>query len=248
MIRFKVIAGDFATHGTCNRDGFQMIPPGRVFKREFIPKRQIESLEIATQDRVKNLREAAAFGLLGGVVLGPIGAVAGVLLGGNNKEVVFVCHLRDGRKFLAQADAKDFREIIALSVTANDVPRNPNSRRPRFVAGEKLRPPCARGDHYACGFETCGCSCHSKARSSFFRSKSNPLLQPRLRPLTSAAPTVDPKPLTSTLSFKRPVAKSWREPMANAKTDYEQKLRKNPTKLMLLNERLKSIFGGNHQS
>ena len=47
------------------------------------------------------------------VALGPLGAIGGMLLGGNKKEVSFTAELDDGRKFMAVTDSKTWRKIAA---------------------------------------------------------------------------------------------------------------------------------------
>lgn len=74
---------------------------------------QIESLEVATEENVKKMGGAIGWGLVGGIALGGIGALAGVLAGGSGKEVTFVCKFKDGRKMLVKADVKVFESIQA---------------------------------------------------------------------------------------------------------------------------------------
>lgn len=72
---------------------------------------QIETLEIATDENLKKMGGAIGWGLVGGLALGGIGAIAGLLAGGRSKEVTFVCKFKDGQKFLAKSDLKVFTEI-----------------------------------------------------------------------------------------------------------------------------------------
>ena len=72
---------------------------------------EIETLEIATDENLKKMGGAIGWGIVGGLALGGIGAIAGLLAGGRSKEVTFVCKFKDGRKFLGKADLKVFTEI-----------------------------------------------------------------------------------------------------------------------------------------
>ncbi|RUO48972.1 hypothetical protein [Pseudidiomarina donghaiensis] len=72
-----------------------------------------ERVELLSEEQVKKLAGTAGWGLAGAVLLGPIGAIGGMLLGGNKKEVVIACYLKDGRKFMATTDSKTWTKISA---------------------------------------------------------------------------------------------------------------------------------------
>jgi hypothetical protein len=78
---------------------------------------EIKSIQLQTEESVKRLPETAAWGLAGGLVFGPLGALAGVVLGGNRKNVCALCELKDGRKFLATMDQKVYQDMLAMSMT-----------------------------------------------------------------------------------------------------------------------------------
>lgn len=73
----------------------------------------IELVEMLDEEKVKKLAGTAGWGLVGAALLGPLGAIGGILLGGNKKEVVFACYFKDGRKFMATTDSKTFTKISA---------------------------------------------------------------------------------------------------------------------------------------
>lgn len=54
-------------------------------------------------------------GVAGAALLGPIGLLAGLLLGGKGKDVTFILKLKDGRKMLATTDSKTFTKIAAMA-------------------------------------------------------------------------------------------------------------------------------------
>ena len=70
-------------------------------------------MDLLTEEKVKKLAGTAGWGLAGGALLGPLGALGGVLLGGNKKEVAFACYLKDGRKFMATTSNKTWQSILA---------------------------------------------------------------------------------------------------------------------------------------
>ena len=77
----------------------------------------VKSIALQTEESIKKLPEMAAWGLAGSVLLGPVGLLAGVLMGGNKKQVCALCELKDGRKFLATMDSKIFQELLGMSLT-----------------------------------------------------------------------------------------------------------------------------------
>jgi len=82
---------------------------------ESVDARNIEALEVASEESVKRFGGTVGWGLAGGLLLGPLGLAAGLLTGGQGKDVTFVCKLKDGRKFLATAPSKTFTALQAAS-------------------------------------------------------------------------------------------------------------------------------------
>lgn len=76
----------------------------------------VKKVTLQTEESVKKLPEAAAWGLLG-MALGPMGLLAGVVFGGNRKSVCALIELNDGRKFLALMDSKIYQEVLGMSIT-----------------------------------------------------------------------------------------------------------------------------------
>lgn len=114
---FEIHAGDFKTG---KGHGFQPGKPGTLLlnvKGKFWPEKigadQIEELETASEESVKRLGGTVGWGIAGGVLLGPVGLLAGLLAGGRGKDVTFVCKLKDGRKFMATAPSDVFTQITA---------------------------------------------------------------------------------------------------------------------------------------
>lgn len=117
---FRIHAGDFLE----GSDGIimfgQLILPtkqGLIFKKEErVPESELEEVEIATEQSVKRLSGTVGWGLAGGVLLGPAGLLAGLLLGGRDKEVTFVARLHDGRKFLGTTDNGTYIKLKAATL------------------------------------------------------------------------------------------------------------------------------------
>jgi hypothetical protein len=92
------------------REKFFMKNESKFF-REKIPLSEVSTVELATEEAVVSLGGAAGWGLAGSVLLGPVGLLAGLVLGGKGKDITFVCVFKDGRKFLGTASEKVFNEL-----------------------------------------------------------------------------------------------------------------------------------------
>ena len=62
---------------------------------------------------MKKIGGTVGWGAVGAIALGPVGLLAGLLLGGKKKEVTFVARFKDGRKLLATTDNGTFTKIKA---------------------------------------------------------------------------------------------------------------------------------------
>lgn len=115
MATIKVHAGDFYK-GSQHKITFGMMTmfsDKAKWMGEHIPTTQIATLEPASEDSVKRAGGTIGWGAAGAVVLGPVGLLAGLLMGGRGKDVTFVATLHDGRKMLASTDSKTFTKMQA---------------------------------------------------------------------------------------------------------------------------------------
>ena len=120
MAKIKIHAGDL-DHGSWDFNGmFGSAIMTRASTKAHMWKGEtynfgtdIERVEALDEEKVKKLAGTAGWGLAGAALLGPLGAIGGILLGGNKKEVVFSCYFKDGRKFMATTDSKTFTKISA---------------------------------------------------------------------------------------------------------------------------------------
>lgn len=115
MATIKVLAGDFVegSNGSFGWDSFELRTKVFDFNRETIPSKNIETIDIASEENVKRIGGTVGWGITGGVLLGPLGLLAGLLMGGKGKDVVFVTKFKDGRKLLASCDSKTYTKIQA---------------------------------------------------------------------------------------------------------------------------------------
>lgn len=76
---------------------------------------ELQSAELLDEEKVKKLAGTSGWGIAGAVLLGPLGAIGGILLGGNKKEVAFAAYLKDGRKFMGVTDGGTWVKIMAIT-------------------------------------------------------------------------------------------------------------------------------------
>lgn len=114
MAKVEVHAGDWVKGGQhqFSFGSFSLMKPGAWF-HENVPASRLTSLEIATEANVKRLGGTLGWGAVGAIALGPLGLLAGLVAGGNGKNVTFIATFDDGRSMLATTDAKAFTKMQA---------------------------------------------------------------------------------------------------------------------------------------
>ena len=114
--KVTILAGDFST-GKWDFNGGMMTPDPALGIVECVSLYgDIESLKVQTEESVKDLQKTLGFTIVGGLILGPLGAVAGYFAGGNRKEVCVLVRLKDERKFLANMDERIYQQMVGLSM------------------------------------------------------------------------------------------------------------------------------------
>jgi hypothetical protein len=108
----KVIGGDY--EGYIIKSFFGQISIAKGFKSIALTKDNVEKVEILTEEAKKKFLGTAGWGLAGGLLLGPLGLLAGAWAGGNKKEICFACYLKDGTKFMVTTDPNLYKKIAAL--------------------------------------------------------------------------------------------------------------------------------------
>jgi hypothetical protein len=113
---FEVHAGDFkAGPGHQYLNGQILMRKEGSWLREKIPLARVQEIEVASEESVKKMAGAVGWGLAGAFVLGPVGLLAGVLAGGNRRNVTFICRLADGRAFMATAPHAVYQKFTAAT-------------------------------------------------------------------------------------------------------------------------------------
>jgi hypothetical protein len=123
MADIQIHAGDFTKgKGSISVGGMavgltQAWAPGGGFLGNTVSftKSDVEEVSVATEENVKRVGGTVGWGAVGAIALGPIGLLAGLLLGGRGKDVTFILKLKDGRKMLATTDSKTFTKLAAMA-------------------------------------------------------------------------------------------------------------------------------------
>jgi hypothetical protein len=114
MAKVTVHAGDFLKgEGQFSFDSLILKTTEHSWVGETISITQLETVEVASEESVKKIGGTIGWGAAGALVLGPVGLLAGLLLGGKKKEVTFLAKFKDGRKFLATTDNGTFIKLRA---------------------------------------------------------------------------------------------------------------------------------------
>ena len=114
MAKIAVYAGDFLKgDGQFNFGSLTLRTAAHSWVGETIPISQLETVEVASEESVKKIGGTIGWGAAGALILGPVGLLAGLLLGGKRKEVTFIAKFKDGRKLLATTDSSTYTKLRA---------------------------------------------------------------------------------------------------------------------------------------
>jgi len=116
MASIKVLAGDFIKgEGTVGYESLTLITKEHPSTGEAISFTELQTVEVATEENVKSTGGTLGWGAVGALALGPVGLLAGLLLGGNNKEITFIAKFKDGRKIMATTDSETYTRLAAAA-------------------------------------------------------------------------------------------------------------------------------------
>src|SRR5437868_5900359 len=104
-MKSKFLAGDFP-NGTEMIDAFGYYILEIPGEGKIDLNRHIVALETVTEQNKQKVFGKIGWGLVGGMAFGPIGLLAGLIVGGKSKEVCIVCQLVDGRSFMASVSGQ----------------------------------------------------------------------------------------------------------------------------------------------
>ncbi len=113
---FKINGGDFPKgKGYYQEPMFSekcLVLPARWLGKHTIPIAKIDSIEKITEDMIADGMTKAEGVLAGGLLFGPLGAIAGAAAGGaQKKEIAFAVTFADGKSLIGTADAAVFKQL-----------------------------------------------------------------------------------------------------------------------------------------
>lgn len=115
----KVLAGSwgegsaFAQRGwTGGITGIRM--PGGL-AGTLVPADEVVSVTQVTNENKTSVVGKAGWGIAGGLLLGPVGALAGILGGGNKQRFVVAIEFTGDRRALVDCDPDDFKRLMAMA-------------------------------------------------------------------------------------------------------------------------------------
>lgn len=136
MADVKVLAGDFTEGCQGIFAGGSLILPARgewTPRQEYILRNDATTLELATESNAVKVGGAAAWGAAGLLIAGPVGLLAGALLGGRGQKVTFVAEFCDGKKLMGQCDKGAWAQMLAEKFKGPDPKVRPRAERKRTV-------------------------------------------------------------------------------------------------------------------
>jgi hypothetical protein len=116
-VKLNVVAGDFsAGDWTCvvhQREG--TIQMRRYFEQGETLKPS--TVELVTEENKGKFLRSTGWGLVGFGLLGPLGAIAGILGTRSKKQVCFALTAQDGRRFLGSTDSVSYQHLLGTTFT-----------------------------------------------------------------------------------------------------------------------------------
>lgn len=107
----KVIAGDYYNFSIGYTPGLVYIEDSRGYNIEDISKSNVINYELVTEESVKSDTSAITRGLVGSLLLGPVGILAG--LTAKSKGIyTLAIQFSNGKKSLIEIDEKRYKELI----------------------------------------------------------------------------------------------------------------------------------------
>lgn len=126
MAKIKILAGNFdgsylAEH-SFSSGKFHLVKDDGMQSRNgwketiYDAKSDIKSIQQADEQAGVKVFGAAGWGVVGAVLAGPAGLLAGAILGGRGKKVIFIAEFNDGKKIMAECKGGVWTKIMAASM------------------------------------------------------------------------------------------------------------------------------------
>lgn len=116
MSHFKIMGGDLPkTTALITVFGALQLSaprPGFTLRTDtYDLKNNIALIEQITEDNKNKVLSKAGWSTLGAIALGPVGLLAGLLMGGRTKYICMAVKLKSGEEFIAECDTKTYQKF-----------------------------------------------------------------------------------------------------------------------------------------
>ena len=111
--KFEMLGGDFSKGMVSFGLGEIRIDRGGF--GEMRVAKEVASLMVASEETFKKTGGTVGWGLAGAAIFGPLGLLAGLVLGGKKTEVVFIMVFDDGKKLLGKCDSKTYGKLQIMT-------------------------------------------------------------------------------------------------------------------------------------
>lgn len=111
MAKNKVIAGDYLNHSVADLGGTACIFTG-ILKHIKLTKDTVSKYEVMDESHTKSAASIAGRGLIGGLLLGPVGLLAGALSAKAKGSYIIAIEFTDGKKSLMEVDSKIYQALM----------------------------------------------------------------------------------------------------------------------------------------
>ena len=91
------------------------IPEGFFKSRKVSLNDHLTAVEHITEENTYSILGKAGWGTLGAIALGPVGLLAGLVLGGNSVELCCACKLDTGEEFLVSCETEECQKLKSLA-------------------------------------------------------------------------------------------------------------------------------------
>lgn len=108
----RVIAGDYINSTVSSTLGIVGIHPTTFGDCILANKMTVESYELVTDEHRKSAKSGIARGAVGGILLGPIGLLAGGLSAKSKGIYTVAIQFKDGKRSLLEVDDKIYKSIV----------------------------------------------------------------------------------------------------------------------------------------
>ena len=85
-------------------------------RKDRLPVKEVATVEIVTQQNETSAGGKVAWGTAGALALGPVGLLAGAMIGGNHNLTTLLVRFKDGRAALLQGESKVMMPLYGLTV------------------------------------------------------------------------------------------------------------------------------------